>query len=62
MFMIFLNQYLGNSGVTITPISHLNKSKRSPSMGGGSSGSTGAAGAANIHLPGNFELTKKVKY
>ena len=26
-------QSLGNSGVTITPISHLNKSKRSPSMG-----------------------------
>ena len=25
-------QSLGNSGVTITPISHLNKSKRSPSM------------------------------
>ena len=64
MFIIFfLNQYLGNSGVTITPISHLNKSKRSPSMGGGSSGSSGGGGAgANIHLPGNFELTKKAKF
>ena len=64
MFIIyfFLNQYLGNSGVTITPISHLNKSKRSPSMGGGSSGSSGGGAGANIHLPGNFELTKKAKF
>ena len=44
-------QSLGNSGVTITPISSLNKSKRK-----------NESPIANIHLPANFELTKKSKF
>ena len=47
-------QSLGNSGVTITPISHLNKGKqrKETSLGVG----------VNIHMPSSsLELTKKVK-